>query len=191
MNDTKKRLIEAMRELAEDKEYERIKVRDICKLAGVSTGSFYFAFGSKEALYVAACSTASNVVDLDADIDQKLKDPSNAISEFMISIAEDFSKNGWKHTDIVMKTHASLPKINKQEIDSEFYFLRKKQLLKFIKKAQEKGTFSISSSAEDMADFLIRYSHGIVYDWICTEGAFDLVKTVTKEIDYALALLLK
>ena len=47
---TRQKLLDAVIQLAREKTYEAISVQDICRRAGVSTGSFYHQFGSKVGL---------------------------------------------------------------------------------------------------------------------------------------------
>lgn len=55
-NTTKEKLIENGREEFLRHGYLRASLRNICKASGVTTGAFYFAFPSKEALFLAILS---------------------------------------------------------------------------------------------------------------------------------------
>ena len=52
--ETKKRLLETVIELIKEKGYANVSVRDICRTAEVSSGSFYHHYPSKEALVLDA-----------------------------------------------------------------------------------------------------------------------------------------
>ena len=47
---TKKRVISTMMQLMTHKDFEKLSIRDICRESGISTGTFYYHFGSKENL---------------------------------------------------------------------------------------------------------------------------------------------
>lgn len=47
---TKKKVIDTMMALMTDKSFDTLSVRYICKEAGISTGTFYYHFGSKDKL---------------------------------------------------------------------------------------------------------------------------------------------
>lgn len=47
---TQYKLLDAVMKLAREKNYDTITVQEICSAAGVSTGSFYHQFGSKDGL---------------------------------------------------------------------------------------------------------------------------------------------
>ena len=51
--ETQRKLIDAVIQLAREKRYEAVTVKEICAAAGVSTGSFYHQFGSKDDLVLA------------------------------------------------------------------------------------------------------------------------------------------
>src|SRR5574344_1077679 len=63
--ETKKRLFECAEKLFQQYDYKEVSVELITKAAGVTKGTFYVHFDSKDALYIALFSTYIESLDMD------------------------------------------------------------------------------------------------------------------------------
>lgn len=179
---TKNRIIQSANSLFTTKNYEDVKIIDICKAAEVSVGAFYHYFKSKEDII----NDAYN--DFDTAIEEAMESktfPSRfeAILFLLYFQVKAIGDSGYVFATCYFKNQ--LTNKEKYILNKDRYFY--KQLLKEVTAAIDCGEIHYES-AEKLTDLLLRISRGSIYDWCLHEGSYDLVEQTTGDVKYILKL---
>jgi len=167
---TKNRIYKTAIELMDKKEYENIRIDDICKKAGVSVGSFYNCFKSKNdiliEIYIRADAyflkeVANNLYSLHA-IDK--------VIEYFDYYAKYNIKVGINTMKLLYNSN------NKLFISKGRYMQNLLEII--IEKGQEKNEISDEMSPEGMTEYLFIAARGITYNWCLYDGEYDLLEAM-------------
>lgn len=172
----KNRIVECADKLFTNMEYEDVKIKDICKSAGVSVGGFYHYFGSKEDII----NEAYRAFDIRTEelMQSKIFNTRcEAILFLMDYQLNAISSKGYIYTTCYFKNQLS----NKEKyiLSKERYFY--KQLLVEVAEAINNGEIYYED-AEKLTDLLIRISRGAVYDWCLYEGSYNVVEQTIEDM---------
>jgi AcrR family transcriptional regulator len=164
---TRKKIYKTSVELLESKGLSNITVEEICKVAGVSVGSFYNCFKSKNDIL--------NEIYRDAD-DYFLFSVAEAINTG--SIDERIINFFCYYADYV--THRGIDFIKHLYNTRNTMFIKKGRhmqtvLAKVIAEGQKSGELSSHMSPEKTVEYLFIAARGIVFDWCLYEGQYDLI----------------
>lgn len=160
-----KRIIDSTIKLCEKKSYDKITIREICADAGVSIGTFYYCFESKEALYSAKMEEANKRSGLDCAAQMKGKNYLEQIHIFIEYYAHMNEHAGIENCRMIFKTNAAWftvahPLLSTLEV--------------CIRDGQQDNFFTKALPPEEMASILHSMLRGAVYNWCMTNGAFNL-----------------
>jgi TetR/AcrR family transcriptional regulator, fatty acid metabolism regulator protein len=158
-------------EMMEQKGFQNLKVDEICKAAGVSIGSFYNCFKSKN------------------DI---LNEVFRHIDEYFLNTVPDKLKEG-NSIDRINKYFEIYAEYNVArgiEFTKQLYGVRNnlfitkgrylQNLLKnIIESGQEAGEITRDMTSDEIAEFLFIAIRGVVYHWCLYDGQFDLVERIS------------
>lgn len=172
---TKKKIFDAALHLLETYGYEYLTVANICKTAGVSNGSFYHFFQSKDSLleyYLVAAfekfegefskpSTGNIVLDLSRCYELYLS--------FLLEQKLEFVQNYYTTKNKALDNH-DVKQLAGRNIPIFF------RTIELIQKAQEDGYLKKKVVPEELADQLCVLEKGNIFDWCVTDGAYDLKK---------------
>lgn len=171
--ETKKRILDTAREMIQEKGIDNITIRGIGKKAGVSVGSFYYYFKSKNDI----------LLDIFHDADDYF---SNRLSQSSSKHAADqivefyalYAKYSYIGGDInfAKKFYHTENKsfINKDRIMYQI-------LVSMIQTGQDENEIIHTSTAEQIADYLFIAARGLVFDWCLYDGTYDLERAM---VDY-------
>ncbi|MEW9096506.1 MAG: TetR/AcrR family transcriptional regulator [Clostridiaceae bacterium] len=157
-------------ELIEKKGFENITVDEICKTAGVSVGSFYNCFKSKndilDEVYRVADDYFLNVVAND------LKEGSthNRIIAFFRYYADYNVNRGLDFIKQLYNVHNRLFITKGRHMQTV--------LQSIIEDGQKIGEISTDMTSIEIVDYLFIAVRGVVYDWCLHNGEYDLVEFV-------------
>jgi AcrR family transcriptional regulator len=165
-------------EMMEEKGFQNLKVEEICKTAGVSIGSFYNCFKSKN------------------DI---LNEVFRQIDEYFKNEVEEKFKSGssFDRIRIYFKIYADYNVDRGIEFVKQLYGVRnnlfitkgrylQKVLQDIIEDGQKSGEITMSMTSDEIVEFLFVSVRGIIYHWCLYDGQFDLVERIS---DYTNRLL--
>ena len=176
---TEQAILQAALELARDKSFDRVTVRDICARAGITTGAFYHHFPSKEDLL------SRGFAPLDTYMERALswhegEEPLERLWRILSTYALFIQEQG---VELVARYYERrLTDRSAGSMDPTRYTLR--ATLACLQEAQAQGSLAGGQGAEWTADFLFRHFRGIVIDWIIHGGEYPLLPIL--EEDYAL-----
>lgn len=149
--------------------YEQTTMGDISKTTGISNGSLYHMFGSKDEILRQIYNRDINKsLGLVNDIEKKVANPYKYMLEFMLNTQELWQKTGPvlllnKYRWVTSRTMMGCSPIQREE------------LLAFISLAQKVGTFSRKSDPAATVEFIFTIQRGILYGWTSRDD-FDLIK---------------
>ena len=171
--ETKKRIYECAFELFMEKDFSDVKVQDIAKKAGVSVGSVYYHYRSKE-----------EIIDYGYfAFDQQLK-------EFYESSAPQSGINGihallsYQIYTCIKRTSRVIAITFKNQINSENSYLYSKDRYLYRLLVENLEAAGVRrKTPEEAANMLLCATRGCVYDWCCHQGAYDLHEMAARELE--------
>lgn len=163
----KDRIYEVAIQLFKEYGYDNTSVRDICKAAGVTTGSLYNLYENKVAIlyrFKEKLDERSHYPLLPENIN--IEEPLITITEYIITILHMFDELGAEMTLKLDTHHAS---IWKQKTKGTLL------LEEFINKAQQHGTISKKLDNIATTEAINTIVFGLVYQWCDQKGQYDLI----------------
>jgi TetR/AcrR family transcriptional regulator, fatty acid metabolism regulator protein len=172
---TKDKVYQVAIHLFETKGFENITVDEICKVANVSTGTFYNVFKSKYEIL-------DRIFEL-ADIyfSEKYSDMINCSStkdcilNYFDCYAEYNQKCGLEFTKQLYNV--------KNNLFAKDNRVMQNILNDIIKDGQNKNELTSSISSNEIVQFLFVCVRGVVYDWCLRDGKFDLKNRIHEYVN--------
>ena len=167
--------------------YEQTTLQDISSASGMSTGSIYNFFGSKEGVLMYAADRVANVTITSDNWDEKVRNPYDTLMEFLPRIAEFFEGLG---ADLVV--HLSFPfEVRYNTIDGDFYDINTfTGLVRFISACQKAGTMKRRPDAITSANYLLSFVRGRILEWREFGGSYSLTGRVEEYLPRLIATFL-
>ncbi len=165
------------------KGYHNVSVNEICRQAGISKGSFYYHFKSKDQIVIDKINQIDDYYRL--ELLPALSQKTNALDKlltlnelvmeyFQNKIGVDIIKVLWHN---LIGPGAYPPLI--LERNRPLYMM----ISNIIEEGMANGDIRDDLlSCEDISNALVRINRGIIYDWCLYNGSFDLVKESRKVV---------
>lgn len=174
--ETRRRLLKAALKLFTKYGFDKVTVEDITRYAGVSKGTFYIHFSTKEQVLV------EQFDSIDAFYAQSLAqmDSNASASELALAFIDSMCKFctdvwGLSFLKIVYMHQISLgdhpPILLKR--DRLFYTM----IENIVRKGRDNGEFRTDVSIDDQVYLFASSSRSLLYEWCLYNGAFDLRET--------------
>lgn len=172
--ETKKKIVEALRELLHEKPANDINIEEITTRAGVAKGSFYTYFKRKEdVVSVIAMEeydiVRGNVMNSTAAVQEKIAqyviDSAKIIEINTLQIAQNWLKSVTAPLDC---EHAGVDK----------YTYDRDNLYAILKDAVEKNELKETTPIDEIAECVMNVYYGAVANWCITKGTVSLVDGV-------------
>lgn len=178
--ETKKRIYTKTRELMKFNEFSNLTVSDICKNAGVSIGTFYHYFQSKEDVLTMIYSFEENFEILPSGL-SSVESILYLFKKELCSIEE----NGPDLLSQFLKMQILKCSRHVVEADSPFY----KKLDSLIMAGIKNGEFSRNNDHTRIAEALFRIYRGSFFDWAVCNGRYSLQEKALYDLSYFLSTL--
>lgn len=169
---TKDKLLEIATKLILKYGYDQVKITDICKEAGVSTGAFYHHFKNKAGIVIELYDQCDK--EFETKIYPLFKDRNDieAVYDYLAYQMKYGIKSG---IDLAIQVYRA------QLTDGTEFFLSMdralpKGLICILERLQKENKISSCKSAQEIAKELLIISRGILYNWCQNHGNCDLVK---------------
>jgi len=168
---TRKLIYDVAVKLMDEQGFAVTTIEEISKRAGVSVGTFYHYFKSKEDIFYDLFKKADEYFESVVAPDLKtLADSGATVSEQIVRYFVQYS---------AYNDERGLENINQLYNTKNELFSRKgrfmQELLKeLIARGQAAGELSLELSPDDATDFLFIASRGLVFDWCIHNGGYDL-----------------
>ncbi|MDW5300363.1 MAG: TetR/AcrR family transcriptional regulator [Sedimentibacter sp.] len=169
---TRNKIYQASIKLVEQKGYCSIKIEDICKKAGVSIGSFYNYYKSKNDILIEIYKRA------DIYFENTVKP--NVTEKSAVENMVDYFIYYAKYNEITgVETLKQLFAPGNKMYTTKG---RKMQavLNEIIIKGQESGEIKEDVAPEEITEFLFIAARGVCYDWCAHDGSYDLQEFTKK-----------
>lgn len=170
---TRKNIYDTAVGLFLEKSFEEVKITDIVEKAGVSVGTFYYHFPSKDDII------DEGYRDFDKELERVYQENNpplgyEGICFLVEQQVEDVLKKGVALTSIFFK--------NQLGVVHEYFFSKGRFL---YEKLIENISFVISDEEKIflMADAVLRIVRGTIYDWCLHQGSYDLKETIMNDMD--------
>ncbi len=179
----KESIYNAAMDLLKEYGYEYITVKNICKLADVSTGSFYHYFKSKDDLMSNFFFEAYRKFSQEGKLTPKENILDNILlffvlySEFCQEQGLDFIRNFYTPFNRSMDMRQLIDHEGKSSLPSMAVAIN------YILEAQKRGILADTIPAQRLADDLCTIEKGCIYEWCVSDGDFnirDLVERLLK-----------
>lgn len=180
---TKNKLYNAAVKLLESNGYQNIRIEDICKEAGVSVGSFYTHFNSKNDILVEIFKRADDYFR--DEVTKSLENKS--IPDKVIDYFDCYAKyNECLGIDMVKQLFTF---DNKMFITEGRYM--QSLLHEIVIEAQKEGKINLDISYTELTKQLFIVARGVIYDWCLNDGKHNLRETMRNFIKRMLSTFLK
>lgn len=177
--ETEQRILQAALTLMREHGFEKVSVRDICSLAGITTGAFYHHFPSKEAL---------------------ISKGFGALDHYMIqALKERGGEPPAQRLRTILTAYADFMERESGELTARYYLLRlsnvntglrldpthyiKRAMVECFEEAKANGSFLGDRSSEWTADFCYRHFRGVVIDWLLSGYSYSLRERMLDDYD--------
>ena len=176
--ETKKQIRRAANALFVENDFEDVLITDICAMAGVSVGSFYNYYKSKEDLI------ASYWKEFDDNI---IKDGQSVLE------AVDLNNIG----KILALLNIQLNTEKNYRVIAQFYRLQLRKgwntylvekrplddyILRLVDFAKENGELDTGTSSSKIAAGIMKISRTLVFDWVLRNGSYDLYEQAKEDV---------
>lgn len=176
---TRENIYQAAMQLLNEYGYEYITVSNICKLAKVSTGSFYHYFESKDVLMANFFFEAYN--KFEEKYQTELEDPLENIIQFFCCYADfcqekglDFIRNFYTPFNRSMSLKGS------RTGNGEFVLPGMQSSMEKLRRETEKGVFRADCDLDQIAEDLCTITKGCIYEWCVSDGSFVIRELVER-----------
>jgi AcrR family transcriptional regulator len=169
---TRRKIFDTAIKLFAKKGYERVTVDDICRKAGVSKGSFYNHFKSKDQVII---EEFLKIDDYYQEVLEKVEnrgDYTDKLIELSKLSLKYINDQGLRTIKVAYYSQIS-PGVKLSPVaDPKRVLYRMAEQL--VREGQEKGEIRSDLSSTDIAYTFIRCIRGIIYEWCLQNGRFDL-----------------
>lgn len=166
--ETKNKIYEMAIELIGKYGYDNVSIDEICEKANVSKGTFYHHFNAKEDVIIAFYQE-----EYEDFFNSKNFTAESTLEEITEVIIFHVKYSERKGLDIVKQTYKSQLDYGSKLLLSKNILLHEK-LREIIEKGQENGEIRKDKESVDIINYLIRLSHGIIYDWCLNNGSYSI-----------------
>lgn len=178
---TKNKIYEAAKDLFKQYGYESVSVDSIVEAAGVSKGTFYVHFESKDALVVLLVNDYVNLADINYKSFLASLDHQKSVFNVLVLLAEEIScflaeNIGYENMRVLYKTHLTktINTIPAMSYNRDIY----KLFIEVLEKGIRQGELREDIAVDSMARHLILAIRGITFEWCIRYPDFDLKEQV-------------
>lgn len=181
--ETKKLIFNKALELLEEKDFEKITVRDIVKKANVSIGTFYHYYSTKLDVYY------ETYIIADEYFETVVKPNINQLTntrEKLELFFDYYARYNSEITDLTL-TQILYNSANKCfDRNSEIGMIP--LLISILQEGLDANLIKSDKSAEEIAQFLMISIRGQVYHWCTNDGNYDLREATREHIHLLLQI---
>ncbi len=181
---TRKKIYSVSIAFMEKKGYSGTTIEEICKKAGVSVGTFYNYYKSKDDIFYDIYKQADEYFE--HTVIPGLNEQSIAISEKIVAFFKYYANYNKKRG---FETISQLYNTKNRFFAVKGRYMQE-SLKSLIAEGQSKNQISKTMGPDEITDFLFIASRGVVYDWCIHEAEYDLEKKMEYYIKKTMAIFL-
>jgi len=169
---TRNKILKTAIDMMSKKGFDNITVQGISKSAGVSVGSFYYYFNSKEDILTDIFHRADDYFSKNVEKFQ-LETAADSIIEFFFHYAKYINSNG---IDFAKKLYNTDNKtfINHDRSMYQIFYM-------IIQNGQENGEITRTMTTEEICNYIFIAARGVVFEWCLHDGKYSLESAM---VDY-------
>lgn len=180
--ETKERIFQAAKTILQKNGYENLSIKNICEEAGVSNGSFYHHFKTKDDLlsyYIEAQPTVNPEL---LDIPQNREEAKTAIVEVYLNYAAYCKELG---VDFVAGYYTPRNQALNPDIRTErpYPIVTVQQ---YLEKAIDAGAIALKLSISEVVDDIRMLVIGNAFEWAMRNGEVDIEENIKRSISHYL-----
>lgn len=182
---TLKKLVDAMNLIMDKYDFDTLTIRNICSISGVSYGSFYNLFDSKEKFLTYYLTHDFVAFKNDYYANNDAFDKMNSIEksiDIFVSCAVYNVEKGLKFVSgFYSSKNYDLSPYNKGE---NFYCFTPlvNEALAYLKKAQTEKILTKSANLDEMVEEYCYLFNASTFNWCTANGQFDIMEDVRKRL---------
>ncbi|MBX4260201.1 TetR/AcrR family transcriptional regulator [Clostridium estertheticum] len=169
---TKNKIYKSAIDLMDKKGYKNIKIQDICKKAGVSVGSFYNCFKSKNEILIEIYKRADEYFITEVANNIYCDNATNEIIKYFDYYAKYNVQVGIDTMKLLYNSNNKLFITKDRDMQNLLNII--------IGRGQEKNELSNEMSKESITEYLFIAARGVVYNWCLYDGKFDLLEAMNE-----------
>lgn len=175
---TKLKIFESARNLALDKGFDELTIRDICRDAQISIGAFYHHFSSKEEMI----NESFLMYDYDLDTRLSLYDLSAPLTSLKNLLLDQVSfVSSFPHKLVAEYYRSILSSISKGAVNEDRTYY--KAVDHFVELAMESKELSSDYTKEYLTDYFIKFIRGNLIHWCLNPDKMDILNQTSDELD--------
>lgn len=160
-------ILEASIRLFNEQGYTETTMKDISQETGISYGSIYHLFDSKQEILREIYRRYINVPsDLLENVAEKVKDPYPVLLQYMLDI-----QALWEYTGPMMISNKYIWDTERTQAGCST--IMRNELTEFMRAAQAAGTLRADINVQDAVEFFFTLQRGILYGWAIRDD-FDM-----------------
>lgn len=169
---TQRKLLDTAIRLARQKSYETITVQEICAAAGVSTGSFYHQFGSKDGLVRKAYQRIDWLLTEESIARWDELPPIEALDELLRRYVLYIQQEVGPVIAQYYKALLSSPPGPRYDLDRPYC----REIRRILARAEEQGLITDRLDPEELTSAVMRIVRGLLFDWAIQGADYDLME---------------
>lgn len=153
--------------------FEKIRIEDIAKYAGISKGTFYSYFSTKDEVLVALFHNIDNHYDQTFKNVKAEESAANRLLIFVNAVAEYCD-------DICGISVMKIVYMNQIDSGKRSPIINNKERIFYhiaadiVQRGKKEGLFPPDITDDDLTELLTRCIRSLIYDWCLYDGSFDL-----------------
>lgn len=175
---TQYKLLDAIMKLAHRKNYDTITVQEICAAAGVSTGSFYHQFGSKDGLVRKAYQSIDWLLTEECIKECDSLPPLEALNHLLCLYVDYIRQEVGPILSQYYKVLLSAPG-PRYDLDRPYC----REIRKILTRAMEQRSITRRYHPEYLTGSIMRMVRGLLFDWIIQGMDYDLAHQYRLEFE--------
>jgi TetR/AcrR family transcriptional regulator, fatty acid metabolism regulator protein len=182
---TRQKIYDTAIALMEKKGYAATTINEIMGIVGVSVGTFYHYFKSKDDVFYELFKKADDYFEdtVEASLEKSGLDSCGRIVLYFKHYAKYNTSRGIENISQLYNTKNTLFAVKGRYMQE----LLKRE----IRRGEKLGELNSSMGPAEATDFLFVAARGLIYDWCIHHGKYDLVKKMEEYIGHVISPLKK
>jgi len=165
-------------DLFAERGFENVKISDICEAAEISTGTFYYYFPSKEAVFLQYAGVADGLMDkLAAEIECDTQ--AERLKQLVLQKVHMFSVVGQKLSNACLSAFLKHNDVSYLDIHRSAYA----HFMHAVEMGKKNGEFRSDIDTYQAVSILRYMIGGLVMHWVASKEYFDIDTEIGKLVD--------
>ncbi|MBN2625236.1 MAG: TetR/AcrR family transcriptional regulator [Spirochaetales bacterium] len=182
---TKEKIIDATMELMEKKGLSEMTIQDIHRKAGISVGTFYHYYSTKEDVFFELYRKADEYFETEV-VPFLEKDPLTTVEKVVLFFRYYALFNEAHDVEFSKQLYSTK---NKMFISEKRFMISLLQSI--IADGQESGEIDDSWTSDVITNYLFIFSRGLIFDWCLHDGDYQLSDTIVTDITLLMGIFTK